>query len=41
MTNLEHPQYTRPEEVCGLKVPEILLTGNQKGIEQWRKENSK
>ena len=34
MTNLEHPQYTRPEEIYGYKVPEILLTGNQKQIQQ-------
>lgn len=37
MTNLEPPQYTRPEEVYGLKVPEVLLGGNQKEI-QARKE---
>ena len=26
MTNIEHPQYTRPEEVEGMKVPEVLLS---------------
>lgn len=35
---LEHPQYTRPEEFRGLKVPEVLLSGNHQKIEQWRKE---
>lgn len=38
---LEYPQYTRPEEFQGWKVPEILLSGNHKKIEKWRKENSK
>lgn len=35
----EYPQYTRPEEYNGLKVPEVLLTGNHKEIEKWRKKN--
>lgn len=39
--NLEFPQYTRPEDYQGLKVPEILLSGNHKEIEKWKKENSK
>lgn len=39
--NLEYPQYTRPEEYRGLKVPEILLSGNHKEIEEWRINNSK
>ena len=34
---LEYPQYTRPAEFRGLKVPEVLLTGNHQKIEQWRK----
>lgn len=34
---LEFPQYTRPEEFNGWKVPEILLSGNHKEIEKWRK----
>lgn len=38
---LEHPQYTRPESFLGVKVPEILLSGHHKNIEQWKKENSK
>ena len=38
---LEFPQYTRPEEFRGLKVPEILLSGNHAAIAAWRAENSK
>lgn len=34
----EYPQYTRPEEYKGWKVPEILLSGDHKKIEMWRKE---
>ena len=37
---LEYPQYTRPENFRGLKVPEILLSGNHKCIKNWRKEQS-
>ena len=37
---LEHPQYTRPEEFEGQKVPEVLLSGNHKKIEQWRHQKS-
>jgi tRNA (guanine37-N1)-methyltransferase len=33
---LEYPQYTRPEYFHGLKVPEILLSGNHQEIEKWR-----
>jgi tRNA (guanine37-N1)-methyltransferase len=33
---LEGPQYTRPEEFEGLKVPDILLSGNHAEIEKWR-----
>ncbi|MGB9707554.1 MAG: tRNA (guanosine(37)-N1)-methyltransferase TrmD [Microgenomates group bacterium] len=33
---LEYPQYTRPENFLGLKVPKILLSGNHKEIEKWR-----
>lgn len=33
---LEYPQYTRPEEFLGLKVPKVLLSGNHKEIEKWR-----
>lgn len=34
----EYPQYTRPEEYNGWKVPEVLMSGNHKEIEKWRKE---
>lgn len=34
---LEYPQYTKPREYRGLKVPEVLLNGNHKEIEQFRK----
>ncbi|MDR2415968.1 MAG: tRNA (guanosine(37)-N1)-methyltransferase TrmD [Candidatus Peribacteria bacterium] len=40
MTNLEPPQYTRPETVYGYSVPEVLLTGNQKEIQQRQQEHS-
>jgi tRNA (guanine37-N1)-methyltransferase len=38
---VEHPQYTRPEEFRGLKVPDILLSGHHAEIERWRKTNNK
>ena len=38
--NLEYPQYTRPEDFRGMKVPEILLSGNHGEIARWRKEHS-
>ena len=37
---LEYPQYTRPEVFEGMKVPEILLSGNHQRIDEWRKEKS-
>jgi len=37
---LEYPQYTRPPEFQGLKVPEILLSGNHEEIALWRKKMS-
>ena len=37
----EYPQYTRPENFRGLKVPKVLLSGNHKDIEQWRKKKQK
>ena len=33
---LEYPQYTRPQEFLGEKVPEVLVSGNHKEIEKWR-----
>src|SRR4030095_10717096 len=35
---LDHPQYTRPPEFRGMKVPDVLLSGNHAEIERWRKE---
>ena len=35
-TNAEYPQYTRPENYKGWKVPEVLLSGNHKEIEKWK-----
>lgn len=37
---LEYDQYTRPEEFEGMKVPEVLLSGNHKKIEEFRKESA-
>lgn len=39
--NLEYPQYTKPEEFNGWKVPEILLSGNHKEIENYRQRSKK
>jgi tRNA (guanine37-N1)-methyltransferase len=38
---LEYPQYTRPAEFRGAKVPDILLSGNHAEIEKWRYEQAK
>ncbi|MCR4901469.1 MAG: tRNA (guanosine(37)-N1)-methyltransferase TrmD [Butyrivibrio sp.] len=38
---LEYPQYSRPEEWMGKKVPEILLSGNHAKVDEWRLEQSK
>ncbi len=35
---LEYPQYTRPREFKGFKVPQVLISGNHKEIEKWRKK---
>ncbi|HEY9697275.1 MAG TPA: tRNA (guanosine(37)-N1)-methyltransferase TrmD [Trichocoleus sp.] len=35
---LDYPQYTRPAEFRGWKVPEVLLSGNHQAIDQWRKQ---
>ncbi len=37
---LEHPQYTRPDEFEGQKVPEILLSGNHGEVDKWRQQKS-
>ncbi len=36
--SLDYPQYTKPREFNGLKVPEVLLSGNHKKIAEWREE---
>lgn len=38
---LEFPQYTRPEEFEGMKVPDVLLSGHHGEIEKWRESHSK
>ena len=38
--NIEYPQYTRPEDFKGLKVPEVLLSGNHQKIKDWREQKS-
>jgi len=38
---LEYPQYTRPAEFRGMKVPEILMSGNHAEIERWRREQAR
>jgi tRNA (guanine37-N1)-methyltransferase len=37
---LEHPHYTRPAEFRGLKVPDVLISGNHKLIEEWRNKEA-
>ena len=37
---LSHPQYTRPHDFKGMKVPDVLLSGNHQEISQWRKIQS-
>lgn len=37
---LEHPHYTRPADFRGMKVPDVLLSGNHKHIEEWREKES-
>jgi tRNA (guanine37-N1)-methyltransferase len=37
---LEYPQYTRPENFMGRKVPEVLLSGHHAKIEAWRRQQS-
>ncbi|MDN4523443.1 tRNA (guanosine(37)-N1)-methyltransferase TrmD [Fictibacillus fluitans] len=37
---LEHPHYTRPADFRGMKVPDVLLSGNHKHIEEWRTKES-
>ncbi len=37
---LEYPQYSRPEEWNGIKVPPVLLSGHHENVEKWRHEMS-
>jgi tRNA (guanine37-N1)-methyltransferase len=37
---LDYPHYTRPEELRGMRVPDILLSGHHEKIRKWRKEQS-
>lgn len=37
---LEYPQYTRPADFNGIKVPEVLISGHHANIEKWRREQS-
>jgi tRNA (guanine37-N1)-methyltransferase len=37
---LDYPQYTRPPEVRGLGVPDVLLSGNHEGIKVWRRKQA-
>ena len=37
---LEYPQYTRPAEYNGMKVPDVLISGNHQAIEKWRQQQA-
>ncbi len=37
---LEYPHYTRPEEFRGMRVPEVLLSGNHEKIRLWREQQA-
>ena len=37
---LEYPQYTKPNEFKGMKIPDILLSGNHKAIKEWQKNQA-
>jgi tRNA (guanine37-N1)-methyltransferase len=38
---LEYPHYTRPADFRGIKVPEVLMSGNHAEIEKWRREQAR
>jgi len=40
MDLLEYPHYTRPEDIFGMRVPEVLISGNHRLIREWRREES-
>ena len=37
---LEYPQYTKPREFMGLEVPEVLISGDHKKVDEWRKNEA-
>ena len=37
---LDYPHYTRPEDVRGLRVPDVLLSGHHEKIRRWRREQA-
>lgn len=37
---LEYPQYTKPQEFMGVKVPDVLLSGNHKEVDKWREKEA-
>ena len=37
---LEYPQYTKPQECMGVKVPDVLLSGNHKEVDKWREKEA-
>ena len=37
---MEYPHYTRPQEFMGLKVPEVLVSGNHAKIDEWRQQKA-
>ena len=37
---LEHPQYTRPEEFMGARIPDVLISGHHAKIEAWKRQES-
>ena len=39
--NIEYPQYTKPADFRGLKVPDVLLSGNHGAIDEWRRAHTK
>ena len=37
---MEYPQYTKPNEFKGMKIPDILLSGNHKAIKEWQENQA-
>lgn len=38
--SLEYPQYTRPAEYRGMKVPDVLMSGNHQKIKEWQRDHA-